>query len=83
MSSLPVSEGDVEASDFPLKAAGRARLLVKVRSLEELHPFFLIVNSLPRFAEEDRWGCRGGADGAQLSPLTKRERSLPLVDKEM
>ena len=28
MSSLPVSEGDVEASDFPLKAAGRARLLL-------------------------------------------------------
>ena len=67
MSSLLVSEDEVEGFSFPFERRREDQTsFVKAWNLEELHPFFLFVSFLPRF--------QGGGNGQELAPLTKRER---------
>ena len=54
MSSLLVSEDVVEGFSFPSEGRGEDQTsLVKVLSLEDLHPFLLIESSLPSFEVEE------------------------------
>ena len=53
MSSLFVSEDEVEGFSFPLEGRREDQTsMVKVGSLEELDPFFLIASSLPPCLQE-------------------------------
>ena len=54
MISLFISEDEVKSFSFPLEGPGKDQTsLVKAGSLEEFHPFFLIVSSLPHLEEEE------------------------------
>ena len=68
-----------DREDFSLPFEGRREdetSLVKAGSLEGLHPFFLIVSSLPCVEEEEQ-------EEMVRNFLTKREGNLLLVDREV